>query len=552
MKRLFVFILAALVCLPAAAAAPGVLDELNRELVAAVAAADGAVVTVRAEEKAPGDKVAATGGGTWANAMGLLNRARLGTGFVFDEAGYILTTSNVVGSLKEVTVELPGGAKEKAEVRGTDPGLGIAVLKIARTGLKALPLGDSDAVKRGSLVVGIGNQEGLQGSAVLAMVSGVDRTISNQTGMLQISGAIGPGSSGAPVLDINGRVVAVTSAMMSSTGTPGSIRYYGQMNEQLKEYLDRLRKRLDETKPGQGASGAFKGAMTDEQYLAALDAMQRAMEAAPSAATSVTETGKKRIERSAGVAFTDKTGAVTSAGPVGGSGGLAFSPGALLAMAGGGGPFELAPPVMTSSSSSFAIPINRIRRVLDDLKAGRQVKQAWLGAIVKTTENRLSFDPIEGGPSADAGMKAGDVLVAADGRKFDSPGSFVDFVTSHKPGDVIELSVKRENKTILLRVTLGDRPQGQEDASAPSLSLPGLFGEPMVTLSLHEESIAVVAKVLSDQTKRSMVVVDPEKITKKVTLELKNMPLENAIKVICKSLGCVYTRDGQAYVISAK
>lgn len=152
-----------------------------------------------------------------------------GSGFIFDERGYILTNHHVVRDADRVTVTMTSGREYDATVIGTDPNTDIAVIKI-EPGRDALPvarLGDSDRLQVGDWVLALGNPLGLDFTVTAGIVSAKGRSlgiISREQGQMaleafiQTDAAINPGNSGGPLVDLEGNVVGVNTAIASRTG----------------------------------------------------------------------------------------------------------------------------------------------------------------------------------------------------------------------------------------------------------------------------------------------------------------------------------------------
>ncbi len=145
----------------------------------------------------------------------------MGSGFIIDDKGYIVTNNHVVSGADEVEVTLHDKRTLKAEVIGTDPKTDIAVLKINASGLKPVILGDSESLGIGSWVVAAGNPFGLTNTITAGIVSAKGRTISGgeqYEDYIQTDAAINPGNSGGPLLDLNGRVIGINTAIFSRSG----------------------------------------------------------------------------------------------------------------------------------------------------------------------------------------------------------------------------------------------------------------------------------------------------------------------------------------------
>ena len=143
-----------------------------------------------------------------------------GTGFVITPDGFIVTNNHVVDGASRITVAFPDGDERSAQLVGREVASDIAVLKVDAEDLPTVELGDSDAVQVGDDVVAIGNALALEGglSITRGIVSGLHRTVSTDVGptlvgMLQTDAAINPGNSGGPLVDADGRVIAINTAI---------------------------------------------------------------------------------------------------------------------------------------------------------------------------------------------------------------------------------------------------------------------------------------------------------------------------------------------------
>jgi serine protease Do len=144
----------------------------------------------------------------------------LGTGFVVDKNGVVLTNNHVVEGADEIVVKLSDDREFPGKVVGTDPQTDIAVVRIDAKDLRALPLGDSDAINVGDWVVAIGNPFGLSHTVSAGIVSAKGRTQqdvpldpSGYYDFMQTDASINPGNSGGPLLNLRGAVVAINTAI---------------------------------------------------------------------------------------------------------------------------------------------------------------------------------------------------------------------------------------------------------------------------------------------------------------------------------------------------
>ncbi len=144
----------------------------------------------------------------------------LGSGIIIDENGYILTNYHVVERVEHVEVALSGGKVLRGVVVGIDRGTDLALLKVNMKNLPAAILGDSLKLKVGHIVLAIGNPLGLLGepTVTIGVVSALRRTIKSERGvfedMIQTDAHINPGNSGGPLINLNGEVVGVNTAII--------------------------------------------------------------------------------------------------------------------------------------------------------------------------------------------------------------------------------------------------------------------------------------------------------------------------------------------------
>jgi len=152
----------------------------------------------------------------------------LGSGIVLDTDGHILTNYHVVRGFQSVTVTFADGAVVQADVVGTDPGDDVAMIKTSgadAADLKPATLGDSSAVRVGTVVAAIGNPFGLDGSFTTGVISGLDRTLSSSSdgrpirGLLQTDAAVNPGNSGGALMNLKGEIIGINTAIENPGGS---------------------------------------------------------------------------------------------------------------------------------------------------------------------------------------------------------------------------------------------------------------------------------------------------------------------------------------------
>jgi serine protease Do len=273
-----------------------------------------------------------------------------GSGFVFatksgllSDKSYVLTNNHVVEDAERIRVKLSDGREFDARVKGTDSHSDVAVLEIDTGGLQALKLGDSNRLEVGEWVVAIGNPFGLSNTLTVGVVSAKGRSslgINDYEDFIQTDAAINPGNSGGPLVNLDGEVVGINTAIFSR-------------------------------------SGGYMGV-------------------------------------------------------------------------------------------GFAIPINLVKAVADQLVDNGEVERGYLGIVIQdlTPELAQSFGMEQGkgilvaqvaedSPAARAGLQQGDVILAYRGRPVTSVGSFRNQVSLTRPDSEQFLTIMREGKRQEIEVTIG-------------------------------------------------------------------------------------------------
>ncbi len=150
--------------------------------------------------------------------------AALGSGFIIDEKGIVITNNHVIQDAKDIVVQINGGKKFEAKVIGADPLSDIAVLQIV-TKEKFIPakFGDSDKARIGDWVIAIGNPFGLGGTVTSGIISARNRSIglSRYEDYIQTDASINQGNSGGPLFDMNGDVIGINTAILGRSGNVG-------------------------------------------------------------------------------------------------------------------------------------------------------------------------------------------------------------------------------------------------------------------------------------------------------------------------------------------
>ena len=145
----------------------------------------------------------------------------LGSGVIVSEDGYIITNNHVVEQADELMVLLGDKRKLPAKLIGTDPKTDLAVIKIDATGLPVLPWGDSISLQVGELVLAVGNPFGLNQTVTMGIISAVGRAnvgIVDYENFIQTDAAINPGNSGGALVNLQGQLIGINTAIFSRTG----------------------------------------------------------------------------------------------------------------------------------------------------------------------------------------------------------------------------------------------------------------------------------------------------------------------------------------------
>jgi serine protease DegQ len=279
----------------------------------------------------------------------------LGSGVIVGAEGFIITNHHVIETADEIEVALADGRKMAARVVGTDPDTDLAVLKVDAKDLTAITFGGQDALAVGDVVLAIGNPFGVGQTVTMGIVSALGRShlgINTFENFIQTDAAINPGNSGGALVDANGNLVGINSAIYSRTGANLGI--------------------------------------------------------------------------------------------------------------------------------GFAIPVSIARQVMDQIIATGSVTRGWIGVEVQdlspelaesfklnAAEGALIAGVLRGGPADRAGIKAGDILVAVEGRPVGDSSDMLNLVAALQPGKLATLRLLRAGKPVESKVTVGKRPRPARGARQP-------------------------------------------------------------------------------------
>jgi Do/DeqQ family serine protease len=300
-------------------------------------------------------------------------RIGTGSGVIINANGYIVTNNHVIAGAEEIEVTLHNNGTYKAEVVGTDPTTDLALLKIDGEGLKSLSMVNSDDVEVGEWVLAIGNPFSLNSTVTAGIVSAKARNINiNREALavesfIQTDAAINPGNSGGALVNLNGDLIGINTAIATRTG---SYNGYG-----------------------------------------------------------------------------------------------------------------------------FAIPSNLVTKVVEDLLEYGNVQRAILGVRIQTLDGRLAsekgIDLVPGvyvalvneeSAAADAGIEAGDIITAVDGKETRNAARLQELIAGYRPGDTVEITLMRNGETRTLEVTLKNTSGSVAVVRKPDLELRKQLGATFETL----------------------------------------------------------------------
>jgi S1-C subfamily serine protease len=430
----------------------------------------------------------------------LPQQSGLGSGFVWDEMGHIITNNHVVENATSIVVQFSDGREYPTSLIGADADSDLAVLKIDAPTSELTPLSvvDSSTVKAGDLAIAIGNPYGLAGTMTVGIVSAIGRSLSVNNGtmtgnytipdIIQTDAAINPGNSGGVLLNANGQVIGVTTAIQSSNGSNAGIgfvvpsyivlRVVPQLIENgvyqhswiglsgttlqadIAEAMDLDREQrgvlIASITPDSPADAAgLRGSDKQFEYLGSqvliggdiITAMENEptpnFEALVSYLARATEPGQKvelTILRDGNTQTVDVTLGVRPGKTTVQTPSSAFSSGqAFLGVTGG----SLVPDV----AAQMDLDEDQQGVLVVEVQPGSPADDA--GILGSDSTFVLNGQEIQIG---------GDVITAVDNTRIDGIQALRLELSKYSPGDTVILSIIRDGKSIKVEVTLGERP----------------------------------------------------------------------------------------------
>jgi serine protease Do len=428
--------------------------------------------------------------------------ASLGSGFVWDAEGHIVTNNHVVGTANRISVTFSDGLTLRAELVGRDPESDLAVIKVDPTQVELRPVevGDSTQLRVGQFAVAIGNPFGLEGSMTFGIVSALGRTLpASRTGtvlgaggytipdIIQTDAPVNPGNSGGALLDLQGRLVGVPTAIESPVRASSGVGF-AVPSVIVQKVVPVLIEDGEFEHPYIGISG---GTLRSELAEAMdLPATQRGalvvtvVEGGPAEEAGLRgSTRQVEIDGQELLVGGDVIVAVDGQ-PVNDFEDLTT----YLARSGQVGQAINVTVLRDGRETSLAVTL-RARPSQVQVQLPREPQTtggAWLGingmTVTPEVAEALGFEDVSGvlilsvvnnSPADEAGLRGsdrmrnrggqqlptgGDIVTAVDGEELDSIEALVEIVQASEPGDEVTLTILRDGETEDVTVTLGQRP----------------------------------------------------------------------------------------------
>ena len=371
-----------------------------------------------------------------------------GSGFILNANGYIVTNNHVVENASDIQVKLGDGRELPAKVVGRDAKTDLALLKIEATGLPVIPLGDSTALQVGEPVMAIGNPFGLEQTVTTGIVSATGRVIGSgpYDNFIQTDASINPGNSGGPLINARGEVIGINTAIFSRGG--GSVGIgFAVPSSLAKTVITQL---ADRGKVERGWLGVAIQPLTQE--------LAKSFKRGDTTGALVSEVKEGSPAEKAGM----KTGdviveldgkKVTKATDL---------PGLVAEM-----PVGKNVPIVVMRDGREVQLNAQIARLEDEspTKVAETEGKGQLGLSVqpltppmarelglKVKEGVLVRDVVEGGRAAEAGIRAGDVIVEVDRRPVRTIEDFKAHLARQAKDAPVVLLVNRDGETMYVAI----------------------------------------------------------------------------------------------------
>ncbi|MCF8062281.1 MAG: DegQ family serine endoprotease [Deltaproteobacteria bacterium] len=382
----------------------------------------------------------------------------LGSGFIIDREGFILTNNHVVANTEEIKVTLSNEAEYPAEIVGRDSKTDLALIRIEPDeSLNPLPLGDSDTLKVGDWVVAIGSPFGLGNTVTAGIISAKYRRLGQGAydDFIQTDASINPGNSGGPLLDTSGKVVGINTAIFSRSGGSIGIGFAvpvnmardlipqlkegkvirGWLGVMIQEVTPELAEKLDlGTEQGALVADVTEGGPADEAGLRRGDV--------------ITAFNEEKVEK-----MNDLPLMVASTPP---------GTEAVVALVRGGKEMKVEVEIGTLEEETGGAAAPAPGPAMTDLgRLGMEV-----GRITPELARRHGLSVERGvavtriqpdSPAAEAGLRPGDVILEMEREPIEDPADLKGRFDDLDPGDTALLLVDRKGNTLFLTLRIPGR-----------------------------------------------------------------------------------------------
>ncbi|HEV2056233.1 MAG TPA: DegQ family serine endoprotease [Methylomirabilota bacterium] len=375
----------------------------------------------------------------------------MGSGFIINQNGYIVTNNHVVEGASQVQVKLSDGRELPAKVIGRDSKTDIALLKVEASGLSVIPLGDSSASQVGEPVMAIGNPFGLEQTVTTGIVSATGRAIGAgpYDDFIQTDASINPGNSGGPLINARGQAIGINTAIFSQSGGSVGIGFAIPMTL-AKSVVTQL---ADSGKVTRGWLGvgiqsvtsdlakSFGRAETTGVLVSSVSEGSPAERAGLKSGDIITEYDGRKVERAAdlprGVAGT----------PVGREVRLSVvRDGMPMTLTAKIAALDAKEPGQADSGEKTKPALGLAVQPLTPALAQQLGVRATQGLVVQNVQ--------EGSPAAEAGFERGDVIVEVDKKPIKSVAELRESVDKRAKGKPMLFRIQRQDASLFLTVTV--------------------------------------------------------------------------------------------------
>ena len=367
----------------------------------------------------------------------------LGSGFIINSAGYIVTNNHVVDGASEIRVKLSDGREFPGKVIGRDSKTDLALLKIDTTGLPVVPLGDSDDLPVGTPVMAIGNPFGLAQTVTTGIVSATGRVIGEgpYDDFIQTDASINPGNSGGPLINARGQAVGINTAIYSQTGGSVGIGFAIPIDH-AKSIVTQLAKNGHVTRGWLGVAiqpltpdlaKSFKLPDDSGALVASVLKESPAMRAGVKPGDVITEYDGRKVVHSGDLPR------LVADTPVG----------------------RRVPIIVTREGKAQTLEVTIAQLKENPEQTARAEDQTSLGlqveALTPELANQLGLEDTRGvvvrnvkdpSPAADAGIQPGDVVVEVDHHPIASVGEMKRAVAQHSKGTPLLVLLHRKGASL--------------------------------------------------------------------------------------------------------